>query len=157
MELEKKFIAFMGIFISISITYMFVKDIKLGTGVKTEAQASEEMKQSRSNPFIAKSTGSMGSDDVVIELTPEVNNDQTLQLKFTINTHSVKLSSFDLMEITTLEYNNKTVRPVKASRLGGHHSSGNIVYDTKEDISRFTVKIKGIPYIKERIYEWNVG
>jgi hypothetical protein len=157
MEIEKKFIFFIAFFVSISIMYLFVKDINLSNGVTTEVQASEDMRQPTSLSFIAKSTGSLESGDTVIELKPEVISDGKLELKFSINTHSVNLGKIDLNELTTLEYNNKTLHPVKASRIGSHHSSGTIIFDTDEDIESFTVKINGIPNIKERIYKWNVG
>lgn len=157
MDLEKKLIAFIAIFISISIMYMFVKDINPGNGSTTEAQVSEDMRQPTSLSFTAKSTGSMDSDDAVIELMPDMSSENSLELKFSINTDSVKLSKFDLKEITTLEYDNKVLRPVKASTINGHHSSGTIVFNTKEDIESFIVKINGIPNIKETVYKWNMG
>lgn len=70
---------------------------------------------------------------------------------------SVRLSQFDLKDITTLEYEGKIRKPIKSGRIGGHHSSGAIVFDAEEDISSFTIRIKGIPRVNERIYEWNAG
>ena len=157
MGLEKKLINFLAIFIGISIMYMFVKDINLSDELTVETQTSEDMRQSTSIPFIAKSTGSMNSDDAVIELIPELSNENRLELKFNINSHSVSLNKFDLKEITTLEYNNKILSPVKASIIGGHHSSGTIVFDTEEDIGSFTIRIKGIPKVEDRLYEWSKG
>ena len=78
-------------------------------------------------------------------------------MKFNINSHSVSLNKFDLMEITTLEYDNKILHPVKASKIGGHHSSGTIAFDVEEYIGRFTIRIKGIPKVEDRLYEWNKG
>ncbi len=121
-----------------------------GIGMKQEAWAFD------SRSFDTKLTGSTGSGDALVELTPKIDSNK-LVVKFNINTHSVRLSRFDLTNITTLEYEGKIRKPIKASRIGGHHSSGTIVFDTGEDISSFTIRIKGIPSVNERIYEWNAG
>lgn len=130
-----------GIAIAITVT-------QNGIGFKEEALASD------TSSFEAKVTGSTEPGDALVELTPE-NEGNRLVVKFSINTHSVRLSSFDLKDITTLEYEGKTMKPVTASRIGGHHSSGTIVFDTGKDISSFTIRIKGIPNVDERVYQWN--
>lgn len=121
-----------------------------GTGLKGEAMASGVPS------FGTQVTGSMASGDAVVELTPEFDSNR-LVVKFSVNTHSVSLGSFNLKDITILEYEGKTIKPLKASRIGGHHSSGTIVFDTGKDIRSFTIRIKGIPDVNERIYEWNKG
>jgi hypothetical protein len=107
--------------------------------------------------FEEKTTGSMSSGDAVLELTPAIVSKNSLIVKFRFNTHSVSMNSMDLKEMTTLEYNGKVLKPVKASRVGGHHTTGSIVFETGEDVGSFTIKIKGIPNIEERIYEWKLG
>jgi hypothetical protein len=92
----------------------------------------------------------------VVELTPATVDKERLILKFNINTHSVGLSGYDLKQITTLEYKGKELKPVKASRVGGHHSSGTIEFETGEEIGSFIIRIKGIPRVEERVFEWNV-
>jgi len=109
-----------------------------------------------SHSFDTKLTGSTGPGDALVELTPKIDN-YRLVVKFSINTHSVRLNQFELKDITTLEYENKVLKPIKASSIGGHHSSGTIVFDTGKDISSFTIRIKGIPVVNERIYQWNEG
>lgn len=121
-----------------------------GIGMKQEAWAFD------SHSFGTKLTGSTGSGDALVALTPKIDSNR-LVVKFHINTHSVRLSQFDLKNITTLEYKSKIRKPIKASRIGGHHSSGTIVFDAEEEISSFTIRIKGIPSVNERIYEWNAG
>lgn len=106
--------------------------------------------------FETKLTGSTGSGDALIELTPKIDSNK-LVVKFNINTHSVRLSRFDLEDITTLEYDNKIVKPKSASRIGGHHSSGTIVFEARADLNSFIIRIKGIPGVNERIYTWNAG
>ena len=107
--------------------------------------------------FEAKTTGSMSSGDAVLELAPVMVSKNSLIVKFSFNTHSVSMNSMDLKEMTTLQYNGKVLRPVKASNVGGHHATGSIVFDMGEDVGSFIIKIKGIPNIEERIYEWKPG
>ncbi len=99
-------------------------------------------------------SGSTGSGDVSIELTPLGIEDNQFKVEVAVNTHSVDLSQFNLKEITTLEYNGKSVNPVSAPGLDGHHSSGEIVFDIGEETDSFTIKIKGIPKVEERVFAW---
>lgn len=157
MKLEKIFTAFLAFFIGLAMVYLFLKDTDKGTGIATEVLANENQKQADTRYFDIKTTGSMGPGDALIELTPAVLDKKRLVVKFRINTHSVSLGSFDLTQLATLEYGGKELKPIKASRIGGHHSSGTIVFGTEGDIGSFTIRIKGIPKIEERIYEWGMG
>ncbi len=120
-----------------------------GIELKHEAWAFDQ------TSFETKLTGSTGSGDALIKLTPRLDRNK-LVVKFNINTHSVRLSGFDLEDITTLEYDNKIVKPTSASRIGGHHSSGTIVFEAKADLNSFIIRIKGIPRIEERFYKWKM-
>jgi hypothetical protein len=106
--------------------------------------------------FSTKSTGSLEDGDVEIELTPSIDGSR-LTVKVGMDTHSVNLGDFDLAEITTLEYGGKTIKPVKAKKPRGHHSYGNIVFDVGEELSSFKIRIKGIPRMQERVYEWDIN
>lgn len=109
--------------------------------------------KSNSAAFETISTGSTSTGEVFIELTPRIEDGQ-LVVDISTNTHSVSLDEFDLEEITTLEYNGKTVKPLSAPSLGGHHSNGELVFEVDENIDSFTIKIKGIPKVEERIFNW---
>lgn len=99
-------------------------------------------------------SGSTASGEVSIELKPhEVSNGQ-LEVDISVNTHSVSLEKFNLKEITTLEFNGKSISPVSAPSLTGHHNSGTLIFDVDEDMNSFTIKIVGIPKVEERIFEW---
>lgn len=104
--------------------------------------------------FKTISSGSTDSGDVSIELTPQNIENRKLNVEIAANTHSVDLSQFDLKKITTLEHNGKIIKPISAPVLNGHHSSGMVVFDVEEEINSFTIKIKGIPKIEERIFKW---
>lgn len=102
------------------------------------------------------SSGSTGPGEVSIDLTPVSVNNSHLEVKLAANTHSVDLSQFDLKEITTLKYGGESLKPTSAPALSGHHSGGTLVFDIKGDLSDFTIKIKGIPKVEERTFEWRI-
>jgi hypothetical protein len=157
MKLERYFTFFLAFFIGLAMVYLFMKNTDKDAGITTEALASEHQKQAAPLSFDTKTTGSLESGDALIELTPAMLGNNRLVVKFSINTHSVSLSSYDLTQLTTLEYGGNKLKPIKATRVGGHHSSGTIVFDTGGDIGSFSIRIKGIPKIEERLYEWNTG
>jgi len=100
------------------------------------------------------STGSTNSGDALIELTPHKVVNGKLVVDASFSTHSVTLSAFDLKQITTLEYDGKVIQPSSALLLSGHHNNGEIVFDVDKDLTTFTIKIKGIPNIEDRVFEW---
>lgn len=102
-----------------------------------------------------KSTGSLGAGDVLIELTPLNIKDGKLNVKIDMNTHNIDLAQFDLKQITTLEYNGKSIEPVETPAIRGHHSSGILIFNVDNNIKYFTIKIENIPPIGDRIFEWN--
>ena len=101
--------------------------------------------------FRSVTTGSTGMGDVSVELKP-VRTEGQLELQASINTHSVDLSQFDLTEITTLEYDGKTAKPVSAPTMGGHHVNGKIVFDVAPE--DFRVVIERIPKVDQRVFQW---
>ncbi len=104
--------------------------------------------------FKTISTGSLDSGDTTVDLTPAGIKNGKFEVDVSINTHSVDLSQFDLMKIILLEYDGKTIKPVSAPKLSGHHSSGTLIFDTGMEIKSFKIIIKGIPAVEERVFEW---
>ena len=104
--------------------------------------------------FKTVATGSTETNDVLIGLTPAGIENNRLEINFVANTHSVDLSQFDLMKITTLVYENKQVKPISVPALSGHHSSGELVFDVDKMPNNFKITIKDIPDIEERVFEW---
>jgi len=99
-----------------------------------------------------KTTGSTDTGDVEISLTP-IRTGNQLTIKMAINTHSVDLSQFNLQEIAALEANGKSIKPVSSPQLSGHHSSGDLIFNTNTN-KNFKITIQGIPKLNERIFEW---
>lgn len=100
------------------------------------------------------STGTTGPGDVSMELTPQEINNGQLQVEIAVNTHSVDLNQFDLKEITTLEFDDKLIKPALAPALSGHHDSGTLVFEVDDELNSFIIKIRGIPKVEERVFEW---
>ncbi len=104
--------------------------------------------------FQTISSGSTDDGSVAIDLTPIGYKNRMLEVSIAANTHSIDLSQFDLKEITVLEYEGNIRKPVSAPVLSGHHSSGVLEFDVGKEISKFTIRINGIPSVKERAFEW---
>ncbi len=104
--------------------------------------------------FKTVSTGSTDTGDALVDLTPKGMENGKFVVDASINTHSVNLDQFDLTKITLLEYEEKTIKPVSAPKLSGHHSSGTLAFDTGKEIKNFKIIIKGIPAVDERVFEW---
>ncbi|MBI2141969.1 hypothetical protein HYU15_00590 [Candidatus Woesearchaeota archaeon] len=109
--------------------------------------------------FSAIASGSTGDGDVLIEISPGEIRNGVLAADVLVNTHSVDLSQFDLADLSTLRYKGKSLKPVSAPVLSGHHSSGEMVFDLGGDADSvnaggFAITIKGIPAVDERVFEW---
>lgn len=160
MRLQKIIIFVLSVFVGIGAIFAFSKifdvDGKAGvTSVITTENAEASARSANRPVFKTQSTGSMDDGDAVVDLKPRGPKNGRLVVSLSANTHSVDLGQFDLTRITTLEYQGKVFRPVKASRIGGHHTRSKIVFDIGEDITSFKIIIKGIPRVQERVYEWN--
>ena len=105
--------------------------------------------------FKTVSTGSTDSGDVLMDLTPKGIENGKFAVDISINTHSVDLSQFNLMQITALEYEGKAIKPESAPKLSGHHSSGALIFDVGKELKNFKITIKGIPTVDERVFEWS--
>jgi hypothetical protein len=158
MNLERKFVIFMAVFIVVSFAYIFLKDAGNNTVIMSEAAAEKNQKQIIAQSYSPITTGSLGPGDAVVELTPRRIDGNTFEVKFSINTHSVSLSGFDMMQIAVLEHEEHVFKPAKASRVGGHHSAGVIVFNVEGRIGtkdNFKIRLQGIPKIQDRVYEWD--
>ncbi|MBI4453584.1 hypothetical protein HY636_02980 [Candidatus Woesearchaeota archaeon] len=123
-------------------------------GITTIDLDKDTSSASTGSGFQTINTGTTGNGDVSIELTPFNVADGKLKVTIAANTHSVDLNPFDLKKITTLEYNGKSIAPSSAPLLQGHHSNGEFVFDVSEPLKSFSIKIRGIPQLEERVYSW---
>jgi len=96
----------------------------------------------------------VSDSEVTIDLTPQEFKDGKLYVSIGVNTHTTDLSPFDLKQLTTLEYDSLAIKPTSVPQLSGHHNSGTLIFDVGKELTQFRIKIKGIPTIQERIFEW---
>jgi len=140
------------ILVLIFAVYGFLKT----TGAPDKSNSINNEGEDTSKTFESINSGSTDSGDVSIELTPYEMNKKQLKVRIAANTHSVDLSGFDLKQITFLEYNGQTIKPISAPSLQGHHSNGELIFNIEKELSSFTIKIKGIPKVEERVFTWQI-
>ncbi|MBI3032488.1 hypothetical protein HYY69_03365 [Candidatus Woesearchaeota archaeon] len=100
------------------------------------------------------STGNTDDGNVAIDLTPTKIEQGKLLVDLAANTHSVDLSQFDLKQIISLTFDGKSMKPVEAPALSGHHANGILVFNAGEALKSFTITIEGIPQEQRRVYQW---
>ena len=92
---------------------------------------------------------------VSIELTPIKLVNGKLFIESRFNTHSGALEDYDLKNLVTLELNGELIKPSVVPELKWHHGSGEFVFEIGDrNISEFSIIIKGIPAIPERVFNW---
>ncbi|MBS3152451.1 hypothetical protein J4230_03515 [Candidatus Woesearchaeota archaeon] len=91
---------------------------------------------------------------VTIDITPKEFKNGEFYIDIKLNTHTVNMESYDLKEITTLNYDDKIAKPVMVPHLEGHHNSGTLVFNLDKEPKKFTIKIIGILDVNERLFEW---
>ena len=90
---------------------------------------------------------------VTVDLTPKFENGR-LYVNMEVNTHTVDLSQYDLKDIVALEFEGKSIKPVSAPKLSGHHNSVQLIFDVGKELSNFKIIVKDLPDIQERVFEW---
>jgi hypothetical protein len=95
--------------------------------------------------------------DVTVDLTPLKSSDGELQVKITITTHNVNnLHQYNLKEIVTLDDGARVVSPTSAPKLGGHHTTGKLVFPMDRLPNRFIIRIKGLHDQGIREFVWSL-
>ncbi len=143
-----------GFFIMI-IGFMIYSTVSILGKDNTQANAPQNLQavQGQDQQYRTITTGTTESGDVEIALTPQWREGK-LYINMAVNTHSVDLSQFDLQRQTTLNYNNKQIKPTQAPSLSGHHSNGMLVFDVPEQPQKFTIVMSSIPAMPERVFQW---
>lgn len=100
-----------------------------------------------------KTLGTTATGDVEISLQPTRDPDGKLRVALSANTHSIDLSAIDLQESVTLVHNGRRLPPISAPALSGHHARGDILFEEGID-APFTILIRNVPAIDERVYSW---
>jgi hypothetical protein len=103
------------------------------------------------------STGSMDADGVIVDIQPLEFKDGKMKVKLRANTHIGNLADYNLVELTTLHYDSREVKPHAAGKLSGHHSSSIVEFETGSIPEVFSIKIMGIRNVEERVFSWAAG
>ncbi len=135
-------IVVVGLVYSLSGFFTSPTSIKANTNVAPENSNSE---------FATKTSEST----VTVDLTPKKFNNGKLYVDIGVNTHTVDLARYDLKEIVTLEFEDKSIKPTSAPKLSGHHNSGQLIFDVGRELDTFKITINGLPDIQERLFEWS--
>ena len=125
------------------------------SGTASSPVATSQAAAPQSGKLRTVSSGTTNSGDVSIDLTPHASlEDGKLVVDIAVNTHSVNLNGFDLRETTILTSGAASLRPVAAPKLEGHHNSGKLVFESGTMPQAFTIRIRGIPALEERVFTW---
>lgn len=84
-------------------------------------------RQASASPAAYRTKSSRG--DISFDLTPRVTDDGQLVVDLGANTHSGDLADLDLEALVSLVVDGESRRPVAATALGGHHSTGTVTFD----------------------------
>ncbi|HLC73005.1 MAG TPA: hypothetical protein VJH20_00040 [Candidatus Nanoarchaeia archaeon] len=105
-----------------------------------EFNANNEEKTPSSRTFNFES---IGDGAVTIILSPKSYNNGELLVDVSVDTHSVDLSQFNLMEIITLEYDKNSIKSISAPNLQGHHTSGAVIFPVDTAPTNYKFIIEG--------------
>lgn len=145
-------IVVLAILIVVNVASIFNQN---GTNAQQVSSIENKIIEPESSKLRTINTGTTEQGEVSISLTPKEMKEGILTISIAANTHSVDLSVFDLKELTVLEFEGKQIKPSSAPKLSGHHASGELIFNVGKELKNFVVKLKGIPKIEERIFEWN--
>ncbi len=141
MEKENLLIAAIVIFVMLALLFIFSQR------ASTETTVSQK---DGGGTYATKTS----EGEVTIKLTPRKVQNGKLEVDITMDTHSVPLDTLDLKKLITLEYNSQTAQPTSAPSLSGHHASGTIIFDVAQELSTFTILIRGVPDVEVREVVW---
>lgn len=98
----------------------------------------------------------VSTGQVSLEARPEWREGR-MAVSLSANTHSVDLSTLDLAESVRLVIGETEYAPVEAGSLSGHHARATLVFELPERPAAFTLRIRDVPDVKERVLQWPAG
>ncbi len=94
---------------------------------------------------------------VTLEVRPRWSGGE-LVLQIAANTHSVDLSTVELMDAVRLLVDGREVEPDAATTLAGHHAVARVTFSSiATPPPAFDVRIRGVPDVAERTLSWRPG
>ncbi len=104
-------------------------------------------------------SGVMEPGNIRLELSPEGFENDAFKVRFFANAHDLILDTYDLALMTTLEYENRLLKPLRFDRMKGHHDSGLMVFDlgilhNPDSLTTFSITVRGLPKEETRVFSW---
>lgn len=104
-------------------------------------------------------SGTMEPGNIRLGLSPEGFENGAFKVRFFANAHDLILDTYDLALMTTLEYENRLLKPLRSDRMKGHHDSGLIVFDlgilhNPDSLTTFSITVRGLPKEETRVFSW---
>jgi hypothetical protein len=104
-------------------------------------------------------SGVMEPGNIRLELSPEGFENDAFKVRFFANAHDLILGTYDLALMTTLEYENRLLKPLRSDRMKGHHDSGLMVFDlgilhNPDSLTTFSITVRGLPKEETRVFSW---
>ncbi len=90
---------------------------------------------------------------VSLEAQPEWR-DGRLVVSLSANTHSVDLSTIELRESVRLVVGDLEYAPGESASLAGHHARAVLTFKVPWQPDAFTLRIRGVPDVPERVLQW---
>ena len=140
--------------ILVVVSIVFLVSISGISKVDIFSQKVEHKNLEIDNSYREIVTGTTSADDVEISLKPVLVTEEKIEFEIKVNTHSVDLSGFNLMEIMFLRIGDNVYSPLSAPKLTGHHSSGKVEFEISGKPDSFEVRLDDIPKVMERIFIW---
>lgn len=115
----------------------------VGTAVAVAAQPAWTKDPARSNHGAVQFT-----------LTPRDVSGGRFRVDIAVNTHSGNLADLDLAKATELRTGGKTLQPVEAPALRGHHARGRLEFALERVPETFEIVIRGVRSMGDLTFRW---
>ena len=149
--MNKEKILLIGILVIVVAGLVYSLSGFFSSQIPTTANVGETPSTKNSNSKFDTKTS---ESTVTVGLTPAKFENGRLYVDIGVDTHSVSLDNYNLKEIAALEFESKSIKPVSAPKLSGHHNSGQLVFDIGKELDNFKIIVRDLPDIQERVFEW---
>ncbi|MBI4080994.1 MAG: hypothetical protein HY423_00145 [Candidatus Lambdaproteobacteria bacterium] len=105
-------------------------------------------------PAWSKSLERSNKGEVEFVLTPRDAAGGRFRVDIVVTTHSGDLASLDLRTATELRTDGKTLRPVEAPGLSGHHTRGRLEFALERVPERFEIVIRNVRAMGDVTFRW---
>lgn len=105
-------------------------------------------------PAWSKEPARSNEGAVQFTLTPRGISGGQFRVDIAVNTHSGNLADLDLAKATELRTGGKTLHPVEAPALRGHHARGRLEFALERVPDTFEIVIRGVRSMGDLTFRW---